>query len=520
MTRLPHALPTVALLRSTHASRTQLNHIFGGSCEINPANYLEFYGSSIMLIFGSSVWAYVIGSCCGIIATIDPALLEHRTMMDELNFFARDQDMPEQLTVRLRAYFRQTLDQLRAERYERLLGRMSTRLRGDTSYRMASRHVRQVPYLSVQSIEPEFLCHIAVRMRVSVYSKLERVMCTRLFIITRGVACKRGVLGLAGFALGKDFVVSNPNLRDLADAIALTFLQGTSLTTAELYDILPSFPIAYKSVRGYAFRVALTRALVKAAELKRKGAARGEFQTLNDALQSTVATPAAPRVRFQPHEGEDEDGGQRWTTKLLASFKSKKPAHRDSGNATCAGSGSRSSPSGKKRPGLMRSATTKIFANESDSSAQRDFSRAFSVPNNNNNVIDRMPELPNLNDRIKSLETLVAGFARSSQGARGVAPPSPSLETKVDDMQQQLQTLIAKVGDLTQQVKAPPGRVHGRALQKLRRTRPQNPAQGSRQEASEAAKATAKVAGMASEDKDEMLEEGAVAETRSSPFDA
>ena len=42
-----------------------LNNIFGGSCDINPGNYIEFYVQAAMLLIGSSVWAYVIGSACG-----------------------------------------------------------------------------------------------------------------------------------------------------------------------------------------------------------------------------------------------------------------------------------------------------------------------------------------------------------------------------------------------------------------------------------------------------------------------
>ena len=53
-----------------------LNNIFGGACEINPANYEEFAIQSMMLLVGSSMWAYIIGSACGIIATLDPARIE------------------------------------------------------------------------------------------------------------------------------------------------------------------------------------------------------------------------------------------------------------------------------------------------------------------------------------------------------------------------------------------------------------------------------------------------------------
>lgn len=44
----------------------------------------EYFVQAGMMLCGSCVWAYVIGSCCGILATLNPALLEYRQQLDEL----------------------------------------------------------------------------------------------------------------------------------------------------------------------------------------------------------------------------------------------------------------------------------------------------------------------------------------------------------------------------------------------------------------------------------------------------
>lgn len=87
----------------------------------------EFYVSSFMMVVGSSVWAYVIGSACGIVATLDPARIEYRQTMDQLNHFCSTHCLPHELTVRLRSYFRSTMHFVRVVRYETLLQKMSTR---------------------------------------------------------------------------------------------------------------------------------------------------------------------------------------------------------------------------------------------------------------------------------------------------------------------------------------------------------------------------------------------------------
>ena len=106
-----------------------------------------------------------------------------------------------------------------------LLRKMSTRLRGDAAYRMCEFRLRAVPFLVHPDLEPEFMCNLAIRYQTNVYSRLERVPCTDLFIVERGVVAKRGRLGLAGACFGTDVILSNDNLRDLGDAISLSFVQ-------------------------------------------------------------------------------------------------------------------------------------------------------------------------------------------------------------------------------------------------------------------------------------------------------
>ena len=101
--KLPPAMATTTDPLSLYGAclYVAFNNIFGGSCEINPTNALEYYIQCLMMVLGSCVWAYVIGSACGILATLDPASTEYMNVMDELNYFARDQRMPRELTVRL-----------------------------------------------------------------------------------------------------------------------------------------------------------------------------------------------------------------------------------------------------------------------------------------------------------------------------------------------------------------------------------------------------------------------------------
>jgi len=245
------------------------NNVFGSTPEINPANVTEFFVQCFMLVMGSAVWAFIIGSSCGIIATLDPSAVEYRHTMDELNYFMNDKKFTHEHKVRLRSFFSQTLHRIRSERYETLLGRMSLRLRGETSLTVARSTLRRVNYLADPEVEGDFLSKIALVMRLDVFARHERIACSRLTIIERGITSKRGKISMMGSCYGQDMILNNPALRDTAAAIALTFVQVLLLSRPDLDVLIQDYPVAQRVVRKHVVLLAFKRAVVRLATLKR-----------------------------------------------------------------------------------------------------------------------------------------------------------------------------------------------------------------------------------------------------------
>ena len=154
-----------------------LNNIFGSGSEIAPSNYVEFGLQSAMIFVGASMWAYVLGSMSGLKATADPTGTAHHQTMDEVNLFCAEQQLPDEMSIRLREYFRSLLPFDRSRSYDRLLERMSTRLRGDTRMLTGEFRLQFVPFLVHPALEPEFLSYLASRFRRGVYARVDRVSC-------------------------------------------------------------------------------------------------------------------------------------------------------------------------------------------------------------------------------------------------------------------------------------------------------------------------------------------------------
>jgi len=265
--------------------------LFGSPTEISCANYVEFYVLSIMMLCGSAIWAYILGSGCGIIATLSPHLTEHRQTMDELNYFCRDKGLPRDLTMRLRTYFGHTTHLLRAKRYDSLLDKMTARLRGDASLELARSALAKVSYFEpLVEQEPEFLANVALGLCVSMYCPRENIPSINLTIIERGIGAKNGRILMAGSCFGEDMILSHLTFRDLEPAVSLAYTQVLVLHKGDLEKLLVEYPGARQVVRKAVVRMGLVRALLRVSEkVKETGPATCGFEALRQLRTAKLA---------------------------------------------------------------------------------------------------------------------------------------------------------------------------------------------------------------------------------------
>lgn len=59
------------------------------------------------MLIGASLWAYMIGNVCGIVASLDVQALMFQQKVDNMNSFLREKRVPEPLQLRIREYLHQ-----------------------------------------------------------------------------------------------------------------------------------------------------------------------------------------------------------------------------------------------------------------------------------------------------------------------------------------------------------------------------------------------------------------------------
>jgi len=246
----------------------------GGVGSIVPENMPEYIFVTFMLLCGSTFWALIVGSICGIVATGDPHATEFKQKMDELNYFMTDMLIEPTLRVRAREYFRQTRDLRKKLSYAELIERLSPTLRGEVVLQMSKKTLETVWYL--RACESAFLVELAMCMCREGFAPREKIPSEKLNIVMRGVAAKAGNILTYGDHWGEDMIVSSRALRDLRHASALTYVEVGTISREDLESVLEQFPASEREIRQSAMKIAMQRAIVVISEFVRmQQAAKG-----------------------------------------------------------------------------------------------------------------------------------------------------------------------------------------------------------------------------------------------------
>ena len=133
-----------------------------GYGDVLPATFEEQGWMTLFMLLGGVVWAYIIGSFCGVVATLDLHTTEFRQTMDELNHFMSKEDIDPGLRRDLRAYFHQARSLQEAHASKRLLERMSPMLKGMVAMQTTGSVIDKVTFL--RGADPAFLVELAQRV--------------------------------------------------------------------------------------------------------------------------------------------------------------------------------------------------------------------------------------------------------------------------------------------------------------------------------------------------------------------
>ncbi|KAA6426426.1 MAG: voltage-gated ion channel superfamily [Trebouxia sp. A1-2] len=183
-----------------------------GYGDVTPKTQYERIYEIFGMILGASVYAYMVGAICSIVASMNAASAEFNQQMDSLNTFMAESQLPPSLRARLREFFRYRRSARSLHDCPALLQAMSPALRAQVASHTQAKWVNTVPFFRPL---PEYLkTEIALALRTEAYAPNEPVMregdkCDRLFIIDQGLLSSKGRLLGGGAIVGEQHFLLN-----------------------------------------------------------------------------------------------------------------------------------------------------------------------------------------------------------------------------------------------------------------------------------------------------------------------
>ena len=238
-----------------------------GYGDISARNTVEMLFCTIYLLIGATVWAYIIGNAVTIISTGDPDQIAHHQLMDALNRYIAEKELPEPIRFRLRRFFRSRREMTKQHAHQDLIEKLSPKLMEDVCESTAA-WLRGVSYLRDPSISTSFLVNISSCLSETIYEPREIIRWNdSLNGISRGVASVQGRICPVGFIWGEDFVLTSFELKDKRPANALTYVTVLVLERAAFFRTLARYPIEKRVVRKAICFLAFRRAVLAYAFL-------------------------------------------------------------------------------------------------------------------------------------------------------------------------------------------------------------------------------------------------------------
>lgn len=244
--------------------------------------------ATLLMLVASMLWAYIIGTFCGMIATMNPAQANFRNTIDDLNRFMELQDLAPEMRQRLREYFHETKHLQIAMANRKLLSKMSPALAGEVAVQTSEKYIKRIWYL--KGVDSGFMAQLAMRLEPMVFAPSELVPVGKMYICHRGIALYGGKIMTAGRVWGEDMILESLHLIKAYSARAMNYLESYSISKDDLLSVAANFPGMLLHIRACAIKLSFIREVIRLAKVMKErenpGAARVKADAFSGSLDS------------------------------------------------------------------------------------------------------------------------------------------------------------------------------------------------------------------------------------------
>jgi len=212
------------------------------------------------MFIGSSIFAYIVGAVTGTVATMGARKSEFYELMDGVNGYMEEVQLPKPIRMRIREYFRHRFNTGTLHSNADLLELMSPALREGVATHTHAGWIRDIPYFA--RCNDEFVVKVALCLEQRTFAPHEVVINLKedtdiMYIVKAGVCACKGMIYTCGKVFGEDMITSiikpSENKR-FYTARSLTFSDVYALSKTLLIELLDKYQETFTQVRTMAIK--------------------------------------------------------------------------------------------------------------------------------------------------------------------------------------------------------------------------------------------------------------------------
>ena len=241
-----------------------------GYGDVTPQTEPERVFLTVGMLVGASVYAYIVGSICSVIASMNYRETEFQELMDRLNLFIKEAKIDVDLAGRLRAFFRYRRKVTNQISWGELLDLMSPSMRQEVAT-----HINTAWLIKVEifhGIPEQVAIELSFNFVLETFPPEEQIIgerdeSTKLFVLKHGVVMCKGRVRTIGdnSCFGEDMLWRT--MQRGYKAVSLTFCDCFTLKKDTLERVMDNFPSVRVMLRKIIVRKIVQEKIVETSRI-------------------------------------------------------------------------------------------------------------------------------------------------------------------------------------------------------------------------------------------------------------
>ena len=241
-----------------------------GYGDVTPQTEPERVFLTVGMLVGASVYAYIVGSICSVIASMNYRETEFQELMDRLNLFIKEAKIDTDLAGRLRAFFRYRRKVTNQISWGELLKLMSPSMRQEVATQINTAWLIKVEIF--HGIPEQVAIELSFNFELETFPPEEHIIgerdeSTKLFVLKSGVVMCKGRVRTIGdnACFGEDMLWRT--MQRGYKAVSLTFCDCFTLTKDTLERVMDNYPSVRVMLRKIIVRKIVQEKIVETSRI-------------------------------------------------------------------------------------------------------------------------------------------------------------------------------------------------------------------------------------------------------------